>query len=421
MGAMQLGDVTNTTALPYGKPLEGVRVLAAEQMQALPFATQLLARLGADVVKVEHPTAGESGRAALPAMHDPEGRSVGATFLRNNLGKRSVGLDLKSDEGRELFLRLVPRFDVVAENFKPGTMERLGLGYDVVSGVHPGVIYASISGFGNPIGDFERSPYESWPAYAAVAESMSGMYEYYRKPGQPPAVNPAGALGDISSAMFGVIGILAALQHRQRTGQGQVVDVAMMDAMIAMTDVVTNFWSLGVRGNTRVGGIIDGFQAADGWFTMQVVRDHQFAKLAAMVGREDWLTDERLADRASWAMHVDDLLRADIEAWAADKTKLEACETLCDAGIAAGPCFSALDVIGDPHVANRHMLVEMPRPDGVDEPILIPGNPVKLSKMAEGPETRVPWVGEHTDEVLQAELGLGDGELDDLRKAGTIS
>ena len=127
---MRLGDVVNPTASDHGKPLEGVRILAAEQMQALPFATQLLARLGADVVKVEHPTAGESGRGAYPFMTDPEGRRVGATFLRNNLSKRSVGLDLKHAEGRELFLRLAPRFDVVCENFKAGTMDRLGLGYE---------------------------------------------------------------------------------------------------------------------------------------------------------------------------------------------------------------------------------------------------------------------------------------------------
>ena len=132
---MRLGDVVNPTASDHGKPLEGVRILAAEQMQALPFATQLLARLGADVVKVEHPTAGESGRGAYPFMTDPEGRRVGATFLRNNLSKRSVGLDLKHAEGRELFLRLAPRFDVVCENFKAGTMDRLGLGYDDVRAV----------------------------------------------------------------------------------------------------------------------------------------------------------------------------------------------------------------------------------------------------------------------------------------------
>jgi crotonobetainyl-CoA:carnitine CoA-transferase CaiB-like acyl-CoA transferase len=137
---VKLGDVANADAQPYGKPLDGVRVLAAEQMQALPYGTQLMARLGAEVVKIEHPIEGESGRGALPAMEDPHGRRVGATFLRNNLGKLSVGLDLKSERGRDLFLQLVPHFDVVAENFKAGAMARLGLGYDDVAKVDPRII-----------------------------------------------------------------------------------------------------------------------------------------------------------------------------------------------------------------------------------------------------------------------------------------
>ena len=125
---MELGEVANAAAARYPKPLAGVRILAAEQMQALPFATQLLARLGADVVKIEHPTLGDSGRGSLPAMVDPEGRNVGATFLRNNLNKRSISLNMKSEKGRQIFLDLVPKFDVIAENFKPGTMDRMGLG-----------------------------------------------------------------------------------------------------------------------------------------------------------------------------------------------------------------------------------------------------------------------------------------------------
>ena len=160
-------------------------MLAAEQMQALPYATQLLARLGADVVKVE-PLSGESGRGAQPSMRDPDGRVVGATFLRNNLGKRSIALDLKSERGRDLFLQLVPRFDVVAENFKAGTMDRFGLGYDVLAARHPAVIYLSLSGFGA-----SGSPYSSWPAYAPIVEAMSGIYEYLNPTGQPPRPHPS--------------------------------------------------------------------------------------------------------------------------------------------------------------------------------------------------------------------------------------
>ena len=415
---MQLGEIANGGAAEFGRPLEGVRVLAVEQMQALPFATQLLARLGADVVKVEHPVSGESGRGALPAMVDPAGRNVGATFLRNNLGKRSVGIDLKSPVGRDLVMDLAGGFDVFAENFKAGAMDRMGLGYEQVSAQHPQVIYLSVSGFGNTV----ASPYDSWPAYAPIVEAMSGIYEYKRSDDQPPVVAPAGALGDIGSALFGVIGVLAALRHRDRTGLGQYVDIAMLDAMVAMTDIVTNFWSMGLRPDS--GGpllIMDGFRASDGWFVVQVGREHQFARLAEVVGHPEWPSEERFATRVGWRTHLDDVIRPAVEEWAATRTKLEACHELCVAGVAAGPANSALDVIDDPHVAARNMLVAIPRTDGVTDPVLVPGNPVKLSRMAEGPETRVPWVGEHTDHVLRSELALSDAELADLRAAGVIS
>jgi len=414
---VRLGDVGNADAQRYGKPLDGVRVLAAEQMQALPFGTQLLARLGAEVVKVEHPVDGESGRGALPAMDDPQGRRVGATFLRNNLNKRSLGLDLKSDRGRELFLALVPHFDVVAENFKAGAMARLGLGYEDVAKVDPRIIYLSISGFGNTV----VTPYD-WPAYAPIVEAMSGIYEYKRPDDQPPIPAPAGALGDIGTSMFGVIGVLAALRHRDHTGEGQYVDVSMFDAMVSMTDLVTNFWSMGLRpGGPGPLLIMDGFRASDGWFIMQVGREHQFERLAQLVGHPEWLEDPRFATRQGWREHLEDVIRPAVEGWASTKTKLDACHELSAAGVAAGPCNTAPDVIADPHVAARDMLVEVPRTDDVAEPVLVPGNPVKLSKMADGPETRVPWVGEHTDEVLRKELGLGDGELAALRSAGVIS
>ncbi len=209
---MRLGEVANEEAAKYGKPLDGVRVLALEQMQALPYATQLLTRLGADVVKIEAP-AGESGRGSQPGMVDPEGRFIGATFLRNNLSKKSVTVDLKKDAGRELVLALAPHFDVFAENFKSGALDRMGLGYDAVAAVHPGVIYASLSGFGA-----SGSPYADWPAYASIAESMSGIYDYVLVGDETPRPNPVGALGDISSGLFATIGILAALRRARPHG-----------------------------------------------------------------------------------------------------------------------------------------------------------------------------------------------------------
>ena len=419
---MRLGDTANAAAAPNGKPLDGVRVLALEQMQALPYATQLLARLGAEVVKIEHPNGGDLGRGSQPAMTDPEGRHVGATFLRNNLGKRSICIDLKTDAGRRLVLDLAPRFDVVAENSKAGAMARLGLGYAEVAAVHPAVVYLSVSGFGNAATPGEaRSPYEAWPAFAPIVEAMSGIYEFRRRGDAPPLVAPVGALGDIGSGLYAVIGVLAALRHRDATGLGQHVDIAMLDAMVAMTDLVTNFWSLGLRGGDVAPLIMDGFRADDGWFIIQVGREPQFAALATLIGQPDWIDDERFVQRQGWVDHLDDVIRPAVEAWATGRTRFDACEAMSAAGIAAGPCLRDDEVVHDPHVAARNMLVEMPRTDGIADPVLIPGNPVKLTRVAQGPETRVPWLGEHTAEVLGGELGLTTTQLAALRADGVIA
>jgi crotonobetainyl-CoA:carnitine CoA-transferase CaiB-like acyl-CoA transferase len=386
-------------------PLSGIRILAIEQMQALPFATQLLSRLGADVVKIEPPD-GESGRGALPAMADPSGRRVGATFLRGNLNKRSVCIDLKKPQGKEVLLRLVPRFDVVAENSKPGVMERLGIGYSEIAQVHPSCIYASVSGFGKTL----TSPYKSWPAYAPIVEAMSGIYEMKRVDDQPPTASPVGALGDISAALFTSIGILAALRHRDRTGEGQQVDVAMFDAVIAMTDIVANFWSMGlVNGDT--GPVINhGFRANDGWFVLQIAREGHFAKLAHLVGQDDWLRDPRFSTRQGWMDHLESDIRPAVERWASGMSRHEACQTLAGADLAAGPCLRDEELAQDPHVRAHGMLVAIDRPDGVKDPVLVVGNPVKLSKMPARDDVRPPWVGEHTDSVLAVELGA-DGVI----------
>jgi crotonobetainyl-CoA:carnitine CoA-transferase CaiB-like acyl-CoA transferase len=167
--------------------------------------------------------------------------------------------------------------------------------------------------------------------------------------------------------------------------------------------------------------ICEGFRASDGYVVVQVVREHQFERLAELVGHPEWKDDPRFATRSGWGPNLETVIRPAVDAWASRRTKLEAARALTEAGIAAGPSNAAPDVIADPHVAARHMLVEVPRTDGVDTDVLVPGNPVKLSKVAEGPETRVPWVGEHTDEVLRAELGLDDGALAALRARSVIS
>lgn len=422
---MRLGDIANVGALGKGKPLDGVRVLALEQMQSLPYATMLLARLGAEVVKIENPGGGDIGRGSLPAFADPDGRQVGATFSRNNFNKRSICVNLKSPQGRQLVLDMAPKFDVVAENFKGGTVERLGLAFDDVAAVHPSVVYLSISGFGHGTGEADSdwtSPYGHWPAYAAVAEAMSGLYDWARRAGEPPEVSPLGAIGDIGSSLFGVIGVLAALRQRDRTGEAQFVDVAMFDAMTVFSDVATNFASLGQRKmpGQKVNQILDGFEAVDGWYIVQVGREPDFAKFANIIGKPEWLTDERFSTRAGWRDNMD-VIRAGLREWAGDKPAVEICQILATAGIASAPCFDPEQVMADPHATARHMFVEMERPDGEPRPVAVPGNPIKMSGMADGPDTRVPWIGEHTDAILGEELGIDAAAIAALRADGVVA
>jgi formyl-CoA transferase len=340
--------------------------------------------------------------------------------MRNNLSKQSVVIDLKHPAGRELVLRLAPHFDVVAENFRAGAAERLGLSYADVSAVHDTVVYLSISGFGRPVGDMGNSPYDGWPALASIVEAMSGAYEFKRPEGQAPIGSPMGGLGDIVTALFAVIGAMAGLRQRDRTGKAQQVDVAMLDAMVAVLDVIPNFWSMGMPIGTPWPGILHGFRAHDGWFMLQVLRPHQWPDLAGAIGRPEWSDDPRFATPQGWLDHLDSDVRPAIESWASTKSKREVCDALNAAGLVAGPVATDSDVVADPHLARRHMLVEHPRTDGVEQPVLIPGLPVKFGAVAEGPETRVPWLGEHTDDVLAAELGTTTEELARLRADGVI-
>jgi formyl-CoA transferase len=402
---------------PLPLPLEGIRILAIEQMQAIPFGTQLLARMGADVIKVEHPVHGEAGRSGSPSIVDDDGSEVGATFLRNNLAKRSIGIDLKNPKGADLIRRLVPGFDVVTENFKSGTMERLGLGYENLAELHPALVYVSVSGFGS----LRDTPYGDWPAYASVAEAMGGFYSFRPEPGRRPNIGVAGAIGDIGTGLFAMIGLLAALQGRQRTGRGQKVDVAMLDAIISIMDMVAFNPSMGIEDNSIAAwpGILQAFEASDGLFLMQVGREHQFDKMARTIGHPEWLEDERFATRAGWARHLEDVIRPAIEAWAADKTKLEASRLLAEVGVAAGPSYEGDDLLADPHVQAHEMIVEVPAPSPTGV-IRVHGNPIKFSHSPEGPKRKWPHIGADTNEVLRGELGLGDADLESLRAEGVI-
>ena len=398
-------------------PLDGIRVLSVEVMQALPYATQLLGRLGAEIIKVEVPDRGDSARRARPAVEDIDGSSVGATYVRTNLGKKSLAIDLHQPDGHALFMRLLPHVDVVAENLRDGAMERLGLGPEVILDAHPSLIYASISGFGkHPPG-----PYSGWPAYAPVAEAMAGFMEADRSDDERPRLGARGSLGDLGTALFAVIGVLAALVQRNSDGRGRVLDVSMYDSMVALADMIPNLWSMGVPNGGKIGAALaDAFAARDGYFIVQVIREEEFARLATAIGHSEWTSDEKLSERSTWGAHTESVFRPAIEAWARHKTKVEAARALCEAGIAAGPCHSAADVVTDEHLRNRAMVLEVERPLG-GEPLLVVGNPVRLSGCpTERWPRRWPRLGEHSEPVLCELLGLSDDEVAGLRTRGVI-
>lgn len=404
------------------KPLAGVTVLSAEQMIALPHATQLLCLLGARVLKVE-PLQGEPGRHGRPQIEEADGSKTGSTFLRNNLGKSTISLDLKTDRGRALFLDLASRVDAVAENFRPGTADQLGIGYEALKARNPGVIYLSISGFGHRTDP--PSPYREWAAYAPVVEAMAGLYEYARDGDSPPHLAIAGALGDVGPALYAVIGLLSALHERNRTGKGCHVDVSMYDAMIAIADIV-HLASVGVDPSTatRGIGILDSFRAKDGWFTIEVVREPHFPRLCEAIGRPDWIEDPRLATREGWAEHLETVIRPGVENWARDRTRREAAAALARFGVAAGPVNQASDITSDPHVVDRGLVHRFDRP-GSEDKIDVVGSPLHFAgstapREPDTPPQRWPTLGEQTDEVLREWLGLAPAEISSLRSEGIV-
>lgn len=409
-----------TNSFNNPRPLEGIRVLAFEQVQAVPLATLLLARLGAEVVKVEPPVGGETGRASVPFVLDRTGARAGATFLRYSAGKKSLAIDYRQSAGQEVLHEIIPQFDIICENLGPGRAAKFNVGYDQVSKIAPAVVYMSISGFGAD----GKSPYNKWPAFAGVAEAMSGIYEFYRQPQQPPIMNPMGAVGDTSTGLYGVIGILAALMQREKTGMGQLVDVSMFDAMVSFSDLVPNYWSMGVERDPekpqRPPALMGGFKAKDGYFVLQAVRPHQFVRIAEVIGKPEWIEDPSLATPWDWAQQTDAVLRPAIEAWAKDKSKIEASEIMAGAGVASGPCLTAPELAADPHVIARSMLVEAPMQPAPPQPVLIAGNPIKMTNVPDLPDGEYPVLGEHTFSLLR-QMGLSQARLEQLKLQKVIN
>lgn len=400
-------------------PLDGMVVLDMTQMLSGPFATMILGDLGARILKVEQPGRGDISRptARLPGDRDPNG--FGAYFASINRNKESIVVDLKQPAGRDVIRRLVPQVDVLAENYRTGVMERLGLAYETLAMLNPKLVYAAIRGFGDP--RTGESPYADWPAFDVIAQAMGGIIGITGPRGGPPTKIGPG-VGDLIPALFAVGGILAAVIRAGKTGHGQFVDVAMMDAIMAICEraIYQHTWfgeTPGPEGNRHPlispFGI---FPAADGHVAIGCMHDHFWAKLAEAMGVPEKGADPRYATNEARVEHRDEV-DGMVAAWTARFTKAELAERL-GGKVPVGPVNTAADIVADPHTAARRMLAEVEQPGA--GPHRIVNTPLRFSESAAGVRTRGPLLGEHTDTIL-TDFGFSAAEISGLRDAGAVA
>ena len=393
-------------SLPTG-PLAGLKVLELGQLIAGPFAGKTLADFGADVIKVEPPGSGDPLRQ-WRMLHD--GSSVWWQVQSRN--KRSVVLDLRSEPGRTDARRLAAEADVLIENFKPGTLEKWGLGYEALSAGNPGLIMLRISGYG------QTGPYRDLPGFAVVAEAMGGLRHLMGEPGRVP-VRAGISLGDTLAALHGVIGVLLALQARAASvserapkGQGQVVDVALYEAVFnCMESLLPEYSAFGaVRqpAGSALPGIApsNAYRCADGQVVIGGNGDSIFKRLMQAVGRDDLAADPGLANNAQRAARVD-ALDAAITAWTVQRTVAEVVATLQAASVPVGRIYTVADIAADPHYLARGMLQTVQTSDGLT--LAVPGIVPKLSATPGALGRPAPALGEHTAAVLAA-LQQGTGK-----------
>lgn len=402
--------------LPPG-PLQGLRIVDLTQMLSGPFGTMLLTDLGADVIKIE-PVDGDPVRTNAYAPGDTL-RSFGGYFQSINRGKKSVALNLKSGEGREVLLRLVGGADVLVENFKAGVMERLDLAYETLREINPKLVYACIRGFGDP--RTGESPYSAWPAFDVVAQAMGGFMSMTGPgPGQP--MKAGASIGDIIPGMTMALAIVSAARHAERTGEGQFVDIAMYDTIFAICEqLVYRYSYLGEITEPSGNGHpflcpFDVFPAKDGWVTIAAPLDHIWHEVALLIGRTDLAEDPELAKGAGRARNADRVREA-ITAWTSARSRAEILAVL-GGRVPCGPVNTVTDIFADEHAARREMIVEIDQP-GLDRPVHVTGSPIKMTATPAGPRRRAPLLGEHTAEVL-SHLGYSDGEIDAMRERGAV-
>ncbi len=402
--------------LPPGA-LEGVKIIDLTQMLSGPYCTMLLRDLGADVIKVE-PLTGDPVRDNARAPGDTL-RSFGGYFQSINRGKKSIAVDLKTPEGRDVVRRLAAGADALVENYKVGVMDRLGLSYESLHELNPRLVYACIRGFGDP--RTGESPYTDWPAFDVVAQAMGGLLSMTGAgAGQPMRAGPA--IGDIVPGMVTALGIVSAVLHAWRTGEGQFLDVGMYDAVLAICEqIVYRYFYLGEvtepSGNAHPFLCpFDVFPTSDGHVAICAPLDHLWQELCRCMDRPDLASDQglnRAADRARQCARV----RREITGWTTVRTKADVVAALAGR-IPCGPVNSIVDIVADPHVAARGMLPELEQP-GIDRLVRVPSSPIKMTATPAGPRGRAPLLGEHTDSIL-GDSGFSSSEIAALREGGAI-
>ncbi|QGQ45648.1 CaiB/BaiF CoA transferase family protein [Metabacillus sediminilitoris] len=392
------------------KALEGTIVLDLGQIYNGPYCSLMLAFQGAKVIKIE-PINGENLRVRRKGdCHE---------LLMLNSNKLGVSLDLKSEEGKEIFLELVKRADVVVENFSLGAMERLGLGYDVLSTINPRIIYASGKGYGL------EGPYANRPAMDLTIQAMGGVMATTGFADKPP-VKAGPALCDFLGGIHLFGGIATALYQREKTGKGQLVEVSMHDTIYpTLASALGAYYSQGGKVSQRTGNQHSGMATApynvypteDGYIAILCVADRQWKSLLKVMEKEELLNDERFQtniDRSANTYIVDEI----VTNWTSNRKKLDIADMLIKANVPHAPVQSIAEVAEDPHLTYRGMIREIEHPK--EGKIKVPGSPIRLS---DSPLTEVfaaPMIGEHTDEVLQDLLGLTEGKLEELRDKNII-
>ena len=389
--------------------LAGLRVLDLTRVLVGPYSTMILADLGAEVIKLEMPGQGDDARQFPPHIN---GES--AYFMSLNRNKRSMTLNLKTEAGKVLFLDLVQKVDILVENFRPGTMERLGLGYEKLIKINPRLIYAAASGFG------QSGPYSQQPAYDGVVQAMGGIMSITGQLGGEPT-RVGTSIGDIAAGLFTAIGILAAVHHREKTGEGQMVDVAMLDCQVALLEnAIARYTAAGeIPGpiGNRHPSItpFEPFNTRDGQLMVAVGNNRMWARICEALGEPELAADPRFTTNALRTANYEEL-RPLIAAAMSQKTTADWVSILEEFSVPNGPINSVDMVIADPQVIAREMVVDVEHP--IAGPTKLPGIPIKLDKTPGEIKEPAPILGQHTGEILREILGYDAEKIARLEENG---